>query len=210
MANLLLASGSPRRKELLAQIGVVFSVCPMDIDETQYPEETPEEYVKRLSLEKAQAALALNPEAVVVGADTSVVLNGKVLGKPESDAQAKSMLRLLSGRTHQVITGVALIRHQGTEQDNQQGNQKDNGHQIQNAVVTTVVSFLPISDEQIDQYVATKEPEDKAGSYGIQGKAAVFVERIEGSYSNVVGLPLEKIAQMLRQFDIPIWQLNDD
>lgn len=193
-ADLLLASGSPRRKELLEQIGVRYITCPMDIDETHQAQETADEYVMRLSLEKAQAGLKLNGKLPVLGADTSVVINGKILGKPESEDHAVAMLMALSGGTHTVMTGVALIRNYNGE------------CQIQNMVVETKVTFLPITDTQIRQYVATQEPMDKAGGYGIQGKAAIFVEKIEGSYSNVVGLPLEQVGIMLQRFNIPIWQ----
>lgn len=194
MADLLLASASPRRKELLDQIGVHYITRSMDIDESVLAGESAHEYVTRLALEKAEAGLVFSEGRPVLAADTSVVVDGQILGKPESQAEAVDMLSILSGRHHQVITGVAVM-HQ------QEGQLlKDS------AAIVTQVHFLPISKQQISAYVATQEPMDKAGAYGIQGKAAVFVEKIEGSYSNVVGLPLEQVGKMLHRFNVPIWR----
>lgn len=193
MATLHLASGSPRRRELLAQIGVSFVTLSANIDETPLPNEPAERYVERLAREKALAGLAaLGPQqaAVVLGADTSVVLDGRILGKPESRAEALATLAALSGREHQVLTAVALA----------------SGERIESRVVTSRVRFRPLRPGEAEAYWETGEPCDKAGSYGIQGLAAVFVSQIEGSYSAVVGLPLCETAQLLESFGIPCWQ----
>ncbi|MBU2037610.1 MAG: septum formation inhibitor Maf [Gammaproteobacteria bacterium] len=187
--GLILASASPRRRELLQQIGVQFRVQVADIDETPQAGETPAAYVARLALGKAQKVAAANPGCVVLGSDTTVVLDDEILGKPENDADAARMLAALAGRRHQVMTAVALV------QDDQQRVQ----------TVITNVHFTPLTAAQITAYVATGEPADKAGAYGIQGLGAVLVDAIEGSYSNVVGLPLTETAAMLQEFNIPIW-----
>lgn len=193
MADLLLASASPRRKELLDQIGVHYIARSMDIDESVLAGESAHDYVKRLALEKAEAGLVFSEGRPVLAADTSVVVDGQILGKPQSQKEAGEMLSALSGRTHQVITGVAIVQQQ-------------EAHLLKDsAAIETQVHFLPLNKQQISDYVATQEPMDKAGSYGIQGKAAVFVEKIEGSYSNVVGLPLEQVGKMLHRFKVPIW-----
>lgn len=187
---ILLASSSPRRRQLLQQIGVAFSVQVLPVDETPLADEPADAYVARLALEKARAVSALNPGAVVLGADTTGVLDDQILVKPEDDADARRMLRAMSGRTHQVLTAVALVQ--------------DDHEAVQ--VVRTDVTFCPLTDEQIHAYVATGEPADKAGAYGIQGFGAVLVAGINGSYSNVVGLPLTETAALLREFRIPIWR----
>ncbi len=187
--TMILASASPRRRELLQQIDVQFRVQVADIDETPLRAETPAVYVARLALAKAQKVAAANPGCVVLGSDTTVVLDDEILGKPENDADATRMLAALAGRRHQVMTAVALV------QDDQQRVQ----------TVITDVHFAPLSAAQIAAYVATGEPADKAGAYGIQGLGAVLVDAIEGSYSNVVGLPLTETAAMLQEFNIPIW-----
>ncbi|WP_137974957.1 nucleoside triphosphate pyrophosphatase [Pseudomonas sp. F(2018)] len=193
MAKLHLASGSPRRRELLAQIGVSFVTLSASIDETALPDEPAERYVERLAREKAQAGLAALEQAqtaVVLGADTSVVLDGRILGKPENRAEALATLAALSGREHQVLTAVALA----------------SAGRIESLVVTSRVRFRPLRAGEAEAYWDTGEPCDKAGSYGIQGLAAVFVSQIEGSYSAVVGLPLCETAQLLEEFGIPCWQ----
>lgn len=187
---IVLASSSPRRRELLQQIGVSFRIQVQSVDETPLPDERPDAYVARLALEKARAVAALNPGSVVLGADTTGVLAGQILVKPEDEADARRMLRAMSGRTHEVLTAVALVQ--------------DECEQVR--VVRTEVTFCTLTDEQIDAYIATGEPADKAGAYGIQGFGAVLVAGIHGSYSNVVGLPLTETAAMLREFRIPIWQ----
>jgi len=193
MATLHLASGSPRRRELLAQIGVPFVTLIASIDETALPGEPAERYVERLAREKALAGLAVlngGEGAVVLGADTSVVLDGRILGKPESRAEALATLAALSGREHQVLTAVALA---GVEH-------------VESRVVASRVRFRALRPGEAEAYWDTGEPHDKAGSYGIQGLAAVFVSQIEGSYSAVVGLPLCETAQLLEEFGIPCWQ----
>ncbi|MCT7360286.1 Maf family protein [Thalassolituus pacificus] len=187
--QLILASASPRRRELLQQIGVKFRVEVADIDETPLSAETPAAYVARLALGKAQKVAANNPGCVVLGSDTTVVLDNEILGKPENDADARRILTTLAGRCHQVMTAVALVR------DDQQRQQ----------TVITQVHFAALTAAQIAAYVATGEPADKAGAYGIQGLGAVLVDAIDGSYSNVVGLPLTETAAMLQEFNIPIW-----
>ena len=193
MPELLLASASSRRKELLELIDVEFSSQAMDIDESVHPEELPAAYVERLAREKAQAGLLAQPEKIVLAADTTVVLEGQILGKPESEVQARSMLQQLSGSRHQVLTGIALA------------SQMAGRLKIESQVVSTEVLFATLSEQQIEAYIHTGEPMDKAGAYGIQGKAALFVERIEGSYSNVVGLPLAETGKLLERFGFSLW-----
>ena len=194
MANLLLASASPRRKELLTQIGISYESASMDINETVKQGELPKNYVLRLAKEKAQAGIALYPDKVVLAADTTVVVDGVILGKPDSKEEAFNMLKHLSGTVHDVLTGVAIAR-------------QVNGKLIVNAeCVMTKVTFSRLSDYQTEQYIKTKEPMGKAGAYGIQGKAALFVEYIEGSYSNVVGLPLAETGKLLEASGISLWQ----
>ena len=180
---LILASASPRRKELLTQAGFTFEVRAAHLNEDPRPEEDPIAYVTRLAREKAQAVFDAggNAEAVVLGADTTVTLDNHMLGKPEDAADAARMLRLLSGRTHRVITGVAVVT----------------ARRVEVAAEVTGVRFLTLSDEEIAAYVATGEPMDKAGAYGIQGRAARWIPRVEGCYFNVVGLPLALVTTML-------------
>lgn len=180
---LVLASGSPRRQELLQQLGVQFSVHPADIDETRYSGEAPRDYVQRMALEKASAVASASQYAAtaVLGADTSVVLDDEVLGKPTDHFDALGILARLSGRSHCVLTGVCLL----------------NGSESHSEVVETKVEFMQLSRELCEAYLATDEPWDKAGAYGIQGLAGAFVKSIEGSYSNVVGLPLSETWQLL-------------
>jgi septum formation protein len=181
---LILASASPRRRELLAQAGFTFDVIPTDIPELRKPGEDPIRFVTRLAREKAEAVAtthALTPDTVVLGADTIVLVDEEVLGKPEDAADAARMLRLLSGQTHQVITGVCLAR----------------GRERQRAAEVTFVRFLTLSDQEIHDYVATGEPLDKAGAYAIQGRAGRWVPRIHGCYFNVVGLPLALVTSMI-------------
>lgn len=183
MRRLILASASPRRRELLAQIGYTFDVHPAQVNEDSRPGEDPISYVIRLARDKAQAVYAeLNdPDAVVLGADTTVTLDGQILVKPVDPADATRMLRMLSGRTHRVITGVAVATAKG----------------IEVAAEVTGVQFASFGEAEIADYVATGEPMDKAGAYGIQGLAAKWIPRVEGCYFNVVGLPLALLARML-------------
>jgi septum formation protein len=180
---LVLASASPRRRELLAQAGYSFEVHPTHIPEEPLPNEDPAAYVTRLAREKAEAVFNElgDPQATVLGADTTVALDNHILGKPESPADAARMLRLLSGRTHRVLTGVALVTATSTEV----------------AAESTAVTFLALSDEEIEAYIATGEPMDKAGAYAIQGRAARWIPRIEGCYFNVVGLPIALVSSLL-------------
>jgi len=185
----VLASASPRRAELLARAGLRPAVIPADVDESVLPGESPQQMVERLSLAKARAVLAgLTGAHLVLAADTIVVRDDVILGKPADEAEARSMLRSLSGREHQVKTGFALVR--------------DDGRQIVCTVSTDVV-FRALSEEVIQRYVATGEPMGKAGSYGIQGVAAMLVERISGSYTNVVGLPLVEVIERLPELGGP-------
>jgi len=188
MRRLILASASPRRRELLAQAGYIFEVQPAHVNEDLRPDEDPIAYVVRLAREKAQSVFAeisstspASPPAVVLGADTTVTLDSHILAKPEDAADAARMLGLLSGRTHRVITGVALASAKGVEV----------------AAEVTGVQFLTLNDDEIAAYIATGEPMDKAGAYGIQGFAAKWIPRIEGCYFNVVGLPLALVNTML-------------
>lgn len=193
MATLYLASGSPRRRELLTQIGVPFFTQIVPIDESPLPDESAVAYVERLARAKAQAGLAAvrQPhEAVVLGADTAVVLDGRILGKPADAAEAMATLSALSGRTHQVLTAVALASQE----------------RVAARVVSSQVSFRQLQPAEIAAYWASGEPQDKAGSYAIQGLAAIFVSQLQGSYSAVVGLPLCETAELLAEFAIPCWQ----
>ncbi|WXL26686.1 Maf family protein [Ectopseudomonas mendocina] len=196
MATLYLASGSPRRRELLTQIGVPFLLLKSNIDESVRAGESAQDYVERLAREKAQAGLGSLAErsgAVVLGADTSVVLDGRILGKPVDRADALQTLKALSGRKHQVVTAVALISED----------------RLVSQVVTSEVSFRELDDAEIEAYWNTGEPQDKAGSYAIQGLASIFVSHLQGSYSAVVGLPLCETAALLAEFAIPCWQVSE-
>lgn len=185
---LCLASASPRRRDLLASIGVTVSVIPSDVDETPKPGESAAAYVKRLAVAKALAAA---PKTLLpaLGSDTAVVVDGTILGKPVNADDAAAMLRQLSNRTHQVLTAVAVTGPKG----------------VQCCCVTTDVKMRHITAQEISDYWLTGEPADKAGGYAIQGLAAIFVEEIKGSHSAVVGLPLYETAQLLGQQGVPIW-----
>jgi septum formation protein len=178
--KLVLASQSPRRAELLTAAGFDFIVRVSDVDETHRAGEGPEEYSLRLAREKALAVVA-GPDDTVLGADTIVVLNGEIMGKPRDAADATRMLIALSGRGHDVLTGVCLLR----------------GEKLFTEMTKTTVWFASLSDAEIAWYVASGEPMDKAGAYAIQGLASRFVDRIEGSYSNVVGLPVSVVYRLL-------------
>lgn len=191
MPDLILASASPRRKALLEQIGVSCLSVPVDLDESVLPSELPETYVRRLALAKAQAGWhKQGQQGVALGSDTSVVINGDILGKPADEAEAVAMLQRLSGTTHQVMTAVAVV----------------SAEQANSCVVTTDVSFKTLTLEECHRYWSTGEPHDKAGGYGIQGLGAVFVTAIRGSYSGVVGLPLAETAELLYKHGINVWQ----
>ncbi|MBB5324569.1 septum formation protein [Anoxybacillus tepidamans] len=183
MKRLILASSSPRRKQLLEMAGLRFDILVSDIDEQIQRNESPEQIVQSLAYQKAKAVQKTNPGAYVIGADTIVVYNRQVLGKPKTKQEACEMLRLLSGKTHHVFTGVAII---APEQETV-------------FVERTAVTFWDITDEDIFEYIETGEPMDKAGAYGIQGKGALFVKRIEGDYFSVVGLPLARTVRELKK-----------
>jgi septum formation protein len=181
---LILGSASPRRAEILRSVGWEFTVAAADVDETLLRGEAPAVYVERLALAKARAVAENHPGRLVLGADTTVVIDDTILGKPENAEDARRMLRMLSGRRHLVLTGVALVR--AGERANERVT-----HQ------TTEVVFGSLSDTEIDWYVATGEPMDKAGAYAIQGLGAVFIAEIHGDYWNVVGLPINLVYRMM-------------
>ena len=181
--RVVLASQSPRRRELLALIGIPHEVLPADLDESLLPGEHPVEHAERLAREKARAVAATEPDAVVIGADTIVVLDGVILGKPRDAAEAARTLAQLAGRTHTVHTAVAVVR----------------GGRVESGVESVEVTFRALTDEQISAYVATGEPMDKAGAYGIQGYGAALVEGIVGDYFAVMGMPLARTLGLLQQ-----------
>ena len=186
MKKIILASASPRRRELLAQMNIPFEVIVSDTEE-MIVKSDPQEVVLELALLKAQAVSALVEEALVIGADTIVTIDGKILGKPTDEEAAARMLMQLQGRTHEVYTGVALLIKEG-------------GHkEIVQFAERTAVTMYPMSPAEIAAYIATGEPFDKAGAYGIQGLAAIYVEKIEGDYNNVVGLPLGRLYQEMKK-----------
>lgn len=180
---LILASSSPRRRKLLQELGLKFKVIPSHIEEKDMPGK-PEEMACTWSSLKAQE-IAKHHHGVIIGADTIVVLGNKILGKPQDEAEAKRMLYKLSGNTHRVITGLSLINTR-------------NSHKI-SEFVESKVTFREVNEKEIDAYIATKEPLDKAGAYGIQGKGAVFITRVQGCYTNVVGLPISSCLNYLKQ-----------
>lgn len=189
-ARLILASASPRRRELLAQVGFSFTVESVDADESRRENEEPAAYVLRLAVEKAQTVFARraaedvgDTPLIVLGADTTVVCDGQILGKPADAADAMRMLHRLSGRTHQVLTGVAALSRAG----------------VFSGVETTEVVFAPIPESELAVYCATEEPLDKAGAYGIQGHAARWIPRIDGCYFNVMGLPIARTAMLIEE-----------
>lgn len=188
--KLILASSSPRRAEILANAGLPFSVLSSAVDESPNPGETPAALVQRLANAKADlvTARAVGP-AIVVGADTVVVLDDKILGKPRSSDEARHMLQQLSGRTHSVLTGVAMVRLPDGER--------------RQFTESTLVHFRPVTQEEISSYLATEEPHDKAGAYAIQGQAGRYIPRIEGCYFNVVGLPLSRVLTELHSLGWP-------
>jgi septum formation protein len=190
-SRLILASGSPRRQELLRNLGFVFDVIAADLDESVLPGESPDAYVERLAIEKARAVrdrLASDSggraspdiDVTVIGADTTVAFQGEILGKPNDADDARAMLRRLSGATHQALTGIAVVRHETVS-----------------VCVRTNVTFARMTDHEIDWYVATGDPLDKAGAYGIQGIAGSYIERIDGNVQNVAGLPMHHLVLLL-------------
>ena len=211
---LVLASSSPRRQELLRNAGISFSVQAADIDETPLADEMPGQCAERLAREKALAVWNKRPGDLVLGADTIVVVEGAILGKPVDGDDAIRMLRLLSGRVHRVITGVCLVRglnsvdqpdagkfaSPGPSAENSYEISRTENREVKTTSETTLVTMNELSDEEIREYVATNEPMDKAGAYAIQGMASRWIPRIEGDYSNVVGLPVALLYRMLREW----------
>lgn len=211
MSQIILASASPRRKELLEQIGVTFEICPAKGEEI-ITKTTPSEIVEELSRQKAEEVAAmitmygeehedlLTPQdMMIIGADTVVSVDNTILGKPKDEEDAKRMLRLLSGRAHEVYTGVTLLFIDKTG--------KMGAHVFHEA---TKVYMKELSEKEIERYLETKEPMDKAGSYGIQGKCAIYIDKIEGDYNNVVGLPVSRIYQELKQLGIDLYQMSEE
>jgi septum formation protein len=189
--SIILASNSPRRREMLKQIGLDFAVVPADVDEVVLPGEEPEAYAVRVAQDKAQVAARKAGGGVVIAADTIVVLGDRILGKPVDASDAERMLNLLSGREHRVITGLVLL-------------DATSGRSLARTSVTRVW-FRSLSIEEIRSYAASGEPLDKAGAYGIQEKGALLVQKIDGCYFNVVGLPLSLLGEMLSEFGISLW-----
>lgn len=190
--RLLLASASPRRRELLAQIGLSFDVVVSDVDESVLADELPGDYVLRLACAKARAGFM--PGTVTLGADTTVTIDNEIIGKPCGPTECVAMLERLSGRAHEVITAVAAY----------------NGERLESCVVATTVYFREISRDEAQLYWRTGEPADKAGGYGIQGIGGIFAQRLEGSYSAVVGLPLEQTERLLRLLEFDTWSTRID
>ena len=184
--RVVLASGSPRRRQLLELIGIEHEVLPSNIDETLRPRETPRRHAERLAREKASAIATREPGKITIAADTIVVINRKVLGKPRDEDDARRMLAMLSGREHTVITAVAVAR----------------GRKLRSAVEEVKVKFRRLREDEIDAYVATGEPMDKAGAYGIQGFGATIVDCVNGDYFAVMGLPLARLVTLMRDLGV--------
>ncbi len=183
LAPLVLASASPRRKAMLEELGLTFTVAPADVDEAVHPGEAPRDYVRRVARHKARVISEGQPGAFVLAADTTVVVDGEILGKPNDAQEALSMLRRLSGRAHEVLTAVAVGGPSG----------------VRDAVVRSLVHFRALGDSELAWYAGTREPLDKAGGYGLQGKAGMFVSKVEGSVSSVIGLPLAETVALLEE-----------
>jgi nucleoside triphosphate pyrophosphatase len=184
--KVILASGSPRRRQLLELIGIRHEVRPSNVDEKIKGKETPRKHAERLAREKASVFAKAEPDSVIIAADTIVVINGKILGKPANAVDAGSMLALLNGRNHTVFTAVAVAR----------------GSRLKSGVEEVHVKFRKLTDNEIDAYIATGEPMDKAGAYGIQGFGATIVERIEGDYFAVMGLPIVRLVRLLAELGV--------
>ena len=182
--NLILASGSPRRRELLSLYTTDFTVCVSDFDESAVTAPTPAQLVEQLAIGKCLAVAKQHPDAVVIGCDTVVDVDGTVFGKPRDAEDAKRMLRALSGKTHQVHTGVCIAK----------------GDRAEHFVDSCKVTFFPLGEEEIASYTATPEPYDKSGAYAIQGRAALWLDRIEGDYYTIMGLPVSRTVQLLAHF----------
>lgn len=184
--QVILASQSPRRQELLKRLLSTFDIMPADIDESVQPHHTPETYVTEMAAAKAQAIADLHPDALVIACDTIVVHGSQIMGKPASEAAAFDLLRALSGTTHMVYTAIVL--------------QKDS--QLEQALIPAEVEFFDLTDDEIRKYLATGEYADKAGAYGIQGAAGIFVKKVTGDYYSIVGFPVGVVHQMLKRFDL--------
>jgi septum formation protein len=191
--RLILASASPRRRELLSSLGLRFEVVTSDVEEILTPGEEVEEYVARLSRAKGAAVAERHPEAWVIAADTVVYLDRRILEKPADAEDAKRMLREIAGRRHVVYTAVSLTHRETSYEDT--------------SVVTTFVDVVPLSEREIEWYVTTGEPMDKAGSYAVQGIGAMFIAAVEGNYTNVVGLPLSTVAEMFARAGLPLTRM---
>jgi len=207
--KLILASASPRRKELLEQIGVSFDICSADIDESPYAAELPVNYVLRMAKSKAyevwsqlkqSAQLSLAERVIILASDTGVVLDGSIFGKPDTKTEFEGMMAQLSGCYHEVMTSVHVLELALSSDQPVLDIKSEKAF-----MVNTKVKFKSLCASEIEAYWLTGEPKDKAGGYGIQGKGAIFIERIEGSYSSVVGLPLNETAEMLVQYGIGVW-----
>jgi septum formation protein len=188
--KIILASSSDRRKDLLTRLGINFTAMPSNIDESGYDKEFPAEFVKQISLDKASKVAGFVEDALIIAADTIVVYNEKILGKPENEKDAFDMIKLLNNTNHKVYTGLAII------------SADDKMHYIDYDM--TEVCMRKIDDDEIERYIKTGEPMDKAGSYGIQGKGGIFVEKILGSYFTVMGLPIHKLSLALKSFSVDI------
>ena len=188
-----LASQSPRRRELLEQIGISHKVIKVDIDENPLPDETPEDYVVRIASEKARAAFTADMQQPLLAADTTVTCNGQILGKPANQADFVNMMQLLSGKTHEVLTAIAVTASSPNQTD---------GIKTITRLSRSKVSFRALSEKEILNYWENGEPRDKAGGYGIQGLGAVFIKHIQGSYSGIMGLPLYETAELLSEFGV--------
>ncbi|MBK9439082.1 MAG: septum formation protein Maf [Chloracidobacterium sp.] len=181
LPELILASGSPRRTEILTSVGWKFIKHPADIDETEHAGELPQDYVRRLAIEKAEVVAAEYPGSIVLGADTTVVIHGQIIGKPVDMADARRMLSMLAGNWHEVLTGVAICESGETR----------------SAVDSTRVKFAPMTDSEVEFLATMGEPMDKAGAYAVQAQAALFIEAIDGDYWNVVGLPVKTVYDLV-------------
>jgi septum formation protein len=184
--RIVLASSSPRRRELLTMVGIAHEVLPADLDESYLPGEAPLVHAERLARSKAEAVLRMAPDAIVIGADTIVLIDDEILGKPRDEAHAASMLRQLSGRTHEVVTAVAVARRD----------------RVESSVEVVPVTFRVLRADEIEAYIATREPMDKAGAYGIQGYGSTIVRRIDGDFFAVMGLSLVRLVTLLARHGV--------
>jgi septum formation protein len=193
--RVILASKSPRRKEILEMVGIKFDVISSDLEESYFNNEGPRHLVKRLSRDKVfkvAKSLSEKRETLIIGADTIVLFNGEILGQPKEYKDAKRMLSLLQGKKHRVFTGISVLKE---------------GSEIVSDFSKSVVEFYPMSEEEIDWYISTKEPFDKAGSYGVQGIGAFFIKKINGSYHNVMGFPIDLFYKLIKRLNVDIRQL---